>query len=630
MGKTKTGFSTSNPIPTGPVTDFAMDFNPLSADKDWVTSGDIFSNKYWNQVAAHNAFHQAYIETTKYKKQPSVKILGAQGVVFQEITIKASDRSTATTNGLTQVQLDTTTYKDRAIIELKNDLGYDAYLVSIKLDGTLIYQYSGSGGELLHDGLRRDDDIRKNGERCMEVGNAFIVDATQCAKIADFWWKQAGTAHHMYSVFIPGFAYWYEVGEWYNLKIGEADTNEHIDSVVEVYSVDSSRDAGQLGGTTILFREVVENWSKSTPYIARLISGGSPKRRTNRSNIVTVASSTYDGTYDYRCDGTADNVQIQMAIDYVYNTWGGGTVQLTDGNYVLGATGTMKSKVILQGVGNSTVLKPASASVTTMIDFGTATGAMIRDFAIDGDGSNITFSTSGMKVIDGNADSGGSWISIKNYAFEGDSGSKTWYAFSYGTYEDCHVISNVCTNSGTAAAITSFFHCITNRCSSNSNSASTSGAKLYGFDSCQDISSCSVYSNATTGENGLIEGFIASTNIASCSFYSNTTSGNLAKIYGFYLCQNISSCKSYLNTTTAVAGVDILSFNSCTRIVASSTEDNVATGTEYGFMLCKSVQQCNSTDDSSPYGSGGTQSYSDAAGTAGYECADSPDGGFNS
>ncbi len=345
----------------------------------------------WNNPAhgglfsGHTLFDLAYAATTRYKAdKKSVKIIGASSITFQEITTKASDGSTATTNGLTAT-LDTTSYADRATIKLLNGLGYDAHLRSIKIDGVLIYQYSGENGELLHDGLRKDDDIRKNGERCLEIGNSFIVDATQCANIADYWWKFAGKKKHLYSVAIPGFCPWYEVGDWYTISVGGAGTNEYISCTVECYAVDTERHAGTIGSTILLLRDVEDSWAKTTLYATRLVSGGSPKRRVNRSNIVTVASSTYDGTYDYRCDGTDDDVQIQAAIDYVSQTFGGGAVQLTEGNFSINAAINMKINIVLIGMGKNTIISADGdiGGAFIVID-NTVYGSFIRDLIIDG------------------------------------------------------------------------------------------------------------------------------------------------------------------------------------------------------------------------------------------------------
>jgi hypothetical protein len=573
-------------------------------------------------------------KSTKYiPDKKTIKIIGATDVVFNEVSYKASDGSSMAVNGLTET-LDTTTNPDRAVLKLYNGRGFNVYLRSASLDGKLIYQYSGEAGELIHDSLKRDDDIRRNGETVFEIGNEYIVDATQCAKIADFWYKFLGKKKHLYSLSIPGCAPWYNVGDWYNLSVGRADTNEYIDAVVECYAVDCERTAGGIGSTTLLLRDVEDNWSKTTLYATRLATGGSPKRRVNRSNIVTVASSTYDGTYDYKCDGTDDNVQIQAAIDYVSNTWGGGTVLLTNGAYTLGATLVMKSAIILKGVGNNTILKPHDSSVTTMIDFGTAIGSKIADFVIDGNSTTVTMTTALMDIVDGKSLGTATGITIQNYLFD-NIGTET-YARGFNQLIDissCNVTACVISNTNNTSVNSRLQGIIECKnvvsCLVYGNEGTAYGV-LRAFYNCENVNSSSAYSNTFAGTYSNMSGFFLCKNIVSCMAYSNSTTGANGVLRLFESCENISSCKSSLNTTTNVTTGTIQSFLNCINMSVCSTEDNDAIGgsPQYGFYSCRSVQQCKSVGDTTPYGTGASQSYADS-GTAN-ACADTAAGGYNS
>jgi hypothetical protein len=179
---------------------------------------------------------------------------------------------------------------------------------------------------------------------------------------------------------VHGSALWYEPGDWYTLSLGGAGTNEYIDATVEIVSVSVQRTAGGIGSTSLLVRECMESWSKTTLYTARLVTGASPKRRTNQSNTLIVASSSFDGTYDYRCDGTADDVQIQAAINYLSTTVGGGTVQLTGGSYHCSQLINAKSNVIICGTGMGTIIFGRGVS----FQFTNVDNAEIKDFLIDG------------------------------------------------------------------------------------------------------------------------------------------------------------------------------------------------------------------------------------------------------
>lgn len=581
---------------------------------------------------------------SKTENNPDTEIIGVSGFAFAEHTIKASDSSTPVWNGLTET-VDSSSYPDRAIISLTNALGYDAYITNFIIDGKPIRRYKGA---IVHDSLRRDDDIRRNGESLFELGNEYVIDATQATRLADYWYKNLGKKKHVYSVSIPGFAPWYSPGDWYTLSLGSAGTNEYISSTVECYDVQCSRTAGDIGSTTLMLREVEENWTKTTLYAARAVTGGSPKRRSQQSNTLIVAASTFDGTYDYKCDGTADDVEIQAAIDYVSCTWGGGTVLLTGGQFTLAATLTMRSSIVLQGVGNATILSPYDNSITTMVDFGSVTNAELNNCTIDGNGASITFTTSAMTVIDGNTNCKCNNVIIQNYVYSCTTGIKSFYLFYAIQATTCTAKTNAVTNSGSLAVLNSFDHCIgvtscasyantgtgtdaivssfsrcdiISSCSSHSNE--TSSGDLYSFNACTNVVACSSYDNTTTGI-GDVNSFYECTNVSSCTSWGNATAGTNAFIISYFACNNVTACLSYSNTT-AGTGSAIYSFYQCTRVTVSSTATNVsALSNEYGYYTCSSVQQCKSADDSNPY----TTSYADA-GTSN-ACADTAAGGYNS
>lgn len=570
---------------------------------------------------------------TKLKPEPAIKILGAQNITFQEITYKASDGSSKAVNGLTQTLLDITTYSDRAIIKLKNDLGYDCYLRSLKIDGNLIYQYSGESGELLHDGLRNENDIRANGERCMEIGNKYIVDATQCAKIADYWWKKAGKKKHIYSAVVPGFAPWYSVGEWYTLSLGSAGTNEYIDATVEVLSVDCERTAGTIGSTRLLLRDVEDNWAKTTLYTARLVAGGSPKRRVNRSNVVTVASSTYDGAYDYRCDGTDDDVEIQAAIDYVYYTFSGGTVQLTDGIFTASATLTLRPSVLLRGVGPATIIQPSANTVTTIIDWGAtaATGATVADLCVDGKKASLTFATNAMKVIDGRDIGDCSNVTIQNYTFNYESNNINVYLF-YGLIKStgCIAKSNDITLTTPPAEGGHYMQCFrdckqVSLCIVSGNTANGDAAFIYGFNQCENMASCYFNSNTRTTGDGDLYGFISCYGVTACESNGNTTASDSSSIFCFNGSTNVTSCRAVSNEAAGTDNAGIIAFQGCSNICACSSSSNTSgSSLAYGFYNCTSVQQCKSTGDDTAY----YLSYADSGSSN--ACADTAAGGYNS
>jgi hypothetical protein len=560
----------------------------------------------------------------KADDNPDTEIIGVSGFSFMERTIKASDLSTPVINGLTET-VDSTSYPDRAIISLTNSLGYNAYITNFIIDGQPITRYKGA---IVHDSLRRDDDIRRNGESLFELGNEYVIDATQATRLADYWYKNLGKKKHVYSVSIPGFAPWYSPGDWYTLSLGSAGTNEYISSTVECYDVQCSRTAGDIGSTTLMLREVEENWTKTTLYAARAVTGGSPKRRSQQSNTLIVAASTFDGTYDYKCDGTADDVEIQAAIDYVYYTFGGGTIQMTGGTFIAAATITMRDNIVLQGVGSNTVISPYDNSITTVIDFGTAINARIKDFCIDGQKASITFATNAMKVVDGQGLGKAENITTRNYKFSNTSGSKVFHIlYDLVGVLNCVSYSSEVVDTDAGATMAIYSNCKNLSGCYSSNNASDS-CVVMAFNACVNMANCIDTNNDSSAGAGLIYSFYECINVGSCSSTDNTTSGASGYIASFYSCSNIAGCRSYNNTTSG-AGALIYGYILCTRVVGCSTDSNAAALTdEYGYAYCKSVQQCKSSGDSIPYGTGATQSYADA-GTSN-ACADTAAGGYNS
>ena len=590
--------------------------NPFHRIHEWLD--DTFNNEgpgIFAEIADPGQYDRSMWEAAmlraKYIPPPkTAKMLSVTDIIFRESSRQAIYGSSSGANLLDET-LDITSYPDRAILKLQNNRGFDVYLTTATLEGKRIMQYSGENGELIHDSLKRDDDIRRNGEKVFEIGNEFIVDATQCANIADYWYKFLGKKKHMYAVSIPGFAYWYEVGDWYNFQVGEADTNEYIDTTVEVYAVDVEKTAGGIGTTTLLLREVEESWAKSTLYATRLATGGSPKRRVNRSNIVTVASVDYDGTYDYKCDGTADEVQIQAAIDYIAST-GGGEVWLTSGTYDIGNTVTIKSNVVLTGNGSNPILNINIPTTSKMIILG-GENTSLKSVSISGTGynmaaynSSVVFSTDINTVID----------NVQFYGFNKTSaGSLTYLVNGVEKNLNIRIYSNTFIN----------MHLFV-FCSNFSNIQiynNTFNPDTRGFIFSNTMFGISVYSNHFTADSSAIYFFSNCQSISSCSVYSNTHDDYSLSF--FYNCSGISSVTVRNNTSTASAPAtdSMASFQSCNNMTACLSLSNTAITGAIGFVSCKSMQQCKS-NDASPY----VLSYADS-GTAN-ACADTAAGGYNS
>jgi parallel beta-helix repeat protein len=106
-----------------------------------------------------------------------------------------------------------------------------------------------------------------------------------------------------------------------------------------------------------------------------------------RSWYVVEASDTprHGDAADYQCDGTADQVQIQSAIDAA-NAAGGGTVLLREGTFTISDSIVIKSGVELIGEGMTRTIIDANGSYATQ---GAAWSAIDHDRNNVGIGSEI-------------------------------------------------------------------------------------------------------------------------------------------------------------------------------------------------------------------------------------------------
>ena len=77
--------------------------------------------------------------------------------------------------------------------------------------------------------------------------------------------------------------------------------------------------------------------------------------------VIVGASDWTDGS-DYLCDGKADEEEINAAIKYLSDAFGGGVVNLTPGTYSGSAAVTPKSGITIRGAGTSTVIDKASTT----------------------------------------------------------------------------------------------------------------------------------------------------------------------------------------------------------------------------------------------------------------------------
>lgn len=119
---------------------------------------------------------------------------------------------------------------------------------------------------------------------------------------------------------------------------------------------------------------------------------------TCSDTVVIAAYNSYDNvTADYICDGVSDEVQINQAINSIPK----GKVKLLDGTYNITSSIIVKSNMIMEGQGWSTVIKGINFGLGTYADALICSayqvdieGFVARDFLIDGQRGTGVNSTS--------------------------------------------------------------------------------------------------------------------------------------------------------------------------------------------------------------------------------------------
>jgi hypothetical protein len=133
----------------------------------------------------------------------------------------------------------------------------------------------------------------------------------------------------------------------------------------------------------------ITNLEKQWEHLARDIG---PIQATQ---IVATTTSLKKTGADLICDGTADDVEIQAAVDAAHAV-GGGTVMILDGTYVLAASIKLYDNITLCGMGRATKLKRYGASSYAIENYdgneGNA-GVAIRDLTIIGNGGTAVADT---------------------------------------------------------------------------------------------------------------------------------------------------------------------------------------------------------------------------------------------
>ena len=108
-----------------------------------------------------------------------------------------------------------------------------------------------------------------------------------------------------------------------------------------------------------------------------------PASSRSATRIVAASNSSQESKMgaDYVCDGTADEVEIQAAIDSVSSSGNGGLIYLTEGNYSISNTIIVNKQVSFRGAGmNRTNLILADGANCDMFHLATSTDLWIIKF----------------------------------------------------------------------------------------------------------------------------------------------------------------------------------------------------------------------------------------------------------
>ena len=179
---------------------------------------------------------------------------------------------------------------------------------------------------------------------------------------------------------------------------------------------------------------------------AENVEGLSGGKRTARFTVGTSVSGWTANDCDYLCDGTADQTEINAAIQALPST--GGEIVILDGTYNITATIAInKDNVKLSGNGAATILKRMyDGSISEGLISITAVngGCFIGNLKIDGNRTVYTGNTYGIKATcDNNIISGNTFIdNYRSISLEGENNNVTCNVFKNSMYNNVYCSGN--------------------------------------------------------------------------------------------------------------------------------------------------------------------------------------------
>jgi len=153
--------------------------------------------------------------------------------------------------------------------------------------------------------------------------------------------------------------------------------------VLKIDELGAGTDVTTLNATTLVHGLLPKLSGVATEFLNG--SGGYTVPTVSSGGSATLVVAASDSSAkskaraDYVCDGTADDVQIQAAIDAIATT--GGCIILLEGTFILESSIVPTNNITIQGMGASTILK----GITRPISIGTASKVCISNLALDGE-----------------------------------------------------------------------------------------------------------------------------------------------------------------------------------------------------------------------------------------------------
>lgn len=343
----------------------------------------IFPTYCWEVVATGDYFLCDPTADPPVEYFAKYEVKGAEIVYTDNHTItQKTFEGTATSQTLRTASSELDYSPTQGKLVLLNDGASPVTMMDLEIRGnavlrrTVANRYSDSGGKLNEEAFNpmralgfADDDLRwgrvavavdassetEYGEKWLIVSDDLIVENVQMAQIADYWLKRGAGPRHSFSLSRLPLLAFLQAGAIITLVIAELG----LSMACEVTSYTHDIKQGQV--STTLNVEEQTAWTQTSESVSGvwLISAGAGDFGTGvpgSSTLVTIAASDHEEVTDYKCDGSDDEDLLQWIANNLASEFGGGTMELTEGTFVLGSSVAVPTGVWIRGRGSATVV----------------------------------------------------------------------------------------------------------------------------------------------------------------------------------------------------------------------------------------------------------------------------------